>query len=94
MNFGLNISNKVEVLLQSRVEQRLRDEKTDCIDFLEEEAIYKQALAEVLAADSRATAGGNIRIGEYILIVDSDTQVVSHKLHQFKALFLTFIAAS
>jgi hypothetical protein len=81
MNFGLNISNKVERLLRSRVEQRLRDEKSDYIDFLEEEAIYKRAFAEVLATDSRVSAGGNIRIGEFILIVDSDTQVVScHKL--------------
>ena len=83
MNFALNISTRVEKLLRSRVEERLRDEKSDCIDFLEEDAIYKRALAEILAADTRISAGGNIRIGEHILIVDSDTQVVSLKLHYF-----------
>jgi hypothetical protein len=76
MNFALNISNKVERLLCRKVEQKLRDEKTDHIDFFEEEVIYKASLAEVLAVDSRAAAGGNIRIGEFILLVDSDTQVV------------------
>ena len=91
MNFGLNISNRVEKLLRSRVEERLRDEKSDSIDFLEEDAIYKSSLAEILAADSRISAGGNIRIGEVILIVDSDTQVVSHMLYYSQDLIITFI---
>jgi hypothetical protein len=76
MNFALNISDKVERLLRNRVEEKLSAERTDYITFPEEEALYKQALAEVLANDSRAKAEGNIRIGEIILIVDSDTRVV------------------
>jgi hypothetical protein len=76
MNFALNISYKVETILRTRVEEKLMSEKTDRIDAFEEENIYKEALAEVLAADPRAKAAGNIRVGEFILIVDSDTQVV------------------
>lgn len=77
MNFVLNISQKVESILRTRVEARLNSEKSIRIDAFEEETIYKEALVEVLAADTRAIAAGNIRVGEFILIVDSDTQVVS-----------------
>jgi hypothetical protein len=80
MNFALNISRKVETTLRAHVESKLMSEKTDRIDAFEEETIYKEALAEVLAADPRAMAAGNIRVGEFILIVDSDTQVVSYSL--------------
>ncbi|TLD36321.1 NCP1 protein [Venturia nashicola] len=75
MNFALNISQKVESLLRTRVEAKLSSEKSDRIEAHEEETFYNEALAEVLAADPRATAAGNIRVGEFILIVDSDTQV-------------------
>jgi hypothetical protein len=38
----------------------------------------------VLEADGKAWADGDIRIGEYILIIDSDTRVVSsHAPGQF-----------
>jgi hypothetical protein len=93
MNFALNISNKVERILRNRIERKLRDEKTDRIDFLEEDAIYREALAEVLAGDSRASVGGNIRIGEFILIVDSDTQVVRLQALLIKAQLLTLFLA-
>lgn len=94
MNFALNISNKVERLLCTRVEAKLMSEKTDRIDAFEEETIYREALAEVLAADPRATAAGNIRVGEFILIVDSDTQVVSTiPCLNCSLLSLTFLAA-
>jgi hypothetical protein len=43
-----------------------------------EEVLYHQALTEEMAKDSRVkSAGGNIRIGEVILMCDSDTRVVS-----------------
>lgn len=45
-----------------------------------EDALYKQAIeAMINADDGRTQAAGNLRIGEYILIVDSDTRVVSVK---------------
>jgi hypothetical protein len=77
MNFALNISQKVETILRGRVEAKFMSEKTDRVDSHEQDTLYREALAEVLAADPRATAAGNIRVGEFILIVDSDTQVVS-----------------
>ncbi|TKA62651.1 hypothetical protein B0A49_06523 [Cryomyces minteri] len=75
MNFALNISNKVEDVLQTMFEAKIRTEKTDLLEEHEEDRMYQTALAKVLAEDSRATAQGNIRVGKYILIIDSDTRV-------------------
>lgn len=72
MNFALNISNRVEDALMALVNSRY--EKDD-LNEDEEEKLYQQALKQVLDSDPRAKAGGNIRMGEIILIVDSDTRV-------------------
>lgn len=77
MNFALNISQKVEKYLQEMVDAKFAAEGTDLIDQQEEEEIYEAALARVLEENPLAQAAGNIRMGEYILIVDSDTRVVS-----------------
>ena len=74
MNFALNVANKVEDALFRMLEEN--SDKPILIDRVEEEAYYNQALTQVLESDSRIKAGGDIRIGEYILIVDSDTRVV------------------
>jgi hypothetical protein len=80
MNFALNTSCKVEEKLQKYVAQRVVQEKEShgllLIDTQEEEEMYQRALAEVMAEDKRVKARGNIRMGEHILIVDSDTIVV------------------
>jgi hypothetical protein len=83
MNFALNVSIKTERLLQKYIEEATTQEKGEVgwISAEEEEELYKRALGEVLAADSRAKADGNIRLGEIILIVDSDTRVVSHSYY-------------
>ncbi|EER25724.1 hypothetical protein D8B26_004179 [Coccidioides posadasii str. Silveira] len=73
MNFALNISNKVEDKLLEMLSETL--ETTDMVDVGREELFYQLALEEVLASDSRVKAAGDIRIGEAILIVDSDTRV-------------------
>ncbi|KAI1942545.1 hypothetical protein LOZ66_000948 [Ophidiomyces ophidiicola] len=73
MNFALNVSNRVEDKLLEKLADTLQT--TDMIDATEEDQLYQLALEEVLAADSRAVAAGDIRIGEAILIVDSDTRV-------------------
>lgn len=52
-------------------------EKPGVINPHVEEAYYEQALARVMESDSRIKAGGDIRVGEHILLVDSDTRVVS-----------------
>ncbi|EOA91478.1 hypothetical protein ACJQWK_03494 [Exserohilum turcicum] len=74
MNFALNTSNRVEDVLQELVNQRY-DNGNASITEEQELALYQEALERVLAADPRAKAGGNIRMGEIILIVDSDTVV-------------------
>lgn len=70
MNCALNISVKVEEKMQ-RFEQS--DER---IHPKEYEVMYQQALAEVLQEmDGRFWAEGNIRMGDYILLIDSDTRI-------------------
>lgn len=76
MNFALNVSNKVEDELLILMGEKLG--QADMIDPIEEEIQYRRALETVLASDPRIRAGGDIRMGEIILIVDSDTRVVSH----------------
>lgn len=74
MNFALNVANKVEDELLEMLSPSL--EKSEFIDPVEEETCYQLALLHVLETDSRVKAGGNIRLGEHILLVDSDTRVV------------------
>lgn len=78
-NFCMNFSNRVERTLQRLVLERKKVEAGApiFIDPAEEEALYQQALAEELINDPRAKAAGDIRIGEIILMLDSDTRVVS-----------------
>lgn len=78
-NFCMNFSNRVERTLKRLVLERKQVEEGApiFIDPAEEEALYQQALAEELINDPRAKAAGDIRIGEIILMVDSDTRVVS-----------------
>jgi hypothetical protein len=75
MNFALNVANRVEDGLLGLLQETL--EKTDMIDPMEEDVLYCQALDRILETDTRVRAAGDIRIGELILIVDSDTRVVS-----------------
>ncbi|KAK3944154.1 glycosyl transferase family group 2-domain-containing protein [Diplogelasinospora grovesii] len=75
MNFALNISQKVEKYLQDMVDARCQATGLDVIDEQEEEEMYQLCLARVLKENPLAQAAGNIRMGEFILIVDSDTRV-------------------
>ncbi|KAL2157877.1 hypothetical protein VTH06DRAFT_4930 [Thermothelomyces fergusii] len=68
MNFALMISCKVEDKLAAI--QRPPDWTQH-----DEALAYERALKEVLEEDGRAWADGNIRIGDYILLIDSDTRV-------------------
>ncbi|KAI9657583.1 MAG: hypothetical protein M1829_006891 [Trizodia sp. TS-e1964] len=70
MNFGLNISCKVEEKLS------MIDRPSDWTSADEAHA-YERALNEVLDDDGRAWADGNIRMGDYIILIDSDTRVPS-----------------
>lgn len=68
MNFGLNITCKVEEKLQL-IKRPAEWSQND------EALAYEEALKEVLEEDGRAWADGNIRVGDYILLIDSDTRV-------------------
>lgn len=69
MNYAMMISNRVEdKLVQTQRSTTWTQEN--------EFAAYEQCLSEVLQEDEgRTWAEGNIRIGDYILIIDSDTRV-------------------
>ncbi|KAH7176638.1 Ncp1-like protein [Dactylonectria macrodidyma] len=68
MNFALMISCRVEGKL-------LLVERAHDWSQADEALAYEQALKEVLEEDGRAWADGNIRVGDYIILVDSDTRV-------------------
>ncbi|KAF2708210.1 hypothetical protein K504DRAFT_434457 [Pleomassaria siparia CBS 279.74] len=68
MNFGLMLSNNIE----TKLAEINRDEKWSQNDEARE---YDRCLKEVLEEHGRAWADGNIRIGDYIILVDSDTRV-------------------
>ncbi|ODA83594.1 hypothetical protein RJ55_02109 [Drechmeria coniospora] len=68
MNFALMVSCAVEEKLQA-VSRGAEWSQND------EALAYEQALGEVLDEDGRAWADGNIRVGDYILLIDSDTRV-------------------
>jgi len=70
MNFALNLSYRLEVKLRAI----LRHEKWTAAD---EQHAYTMCLQKCLDEDKRAWTAGNIRIGELILIVDSDMRVPS-----------------
>ncbi|KAK7915135.1 glycosyltransferase [Apiospora marii] len=68
MNFALMISCKVE-------EKLGRYQRGNDWTQADEAQAYEQSLKEVLEEDGRAWADGNVRVGDYILIIDSDTRV-------------------
>lgn len=68
MNFGLMLSCKVE-------DKLLQIQRGPDWSQHDEAAAYEKALKEVLEEVGVAWADGNIRIGDYILIIDSDTRV-------------------
>ena len=69
MNYGLALSCRVEDLLD-KVERAQDWTQTD------EDSAYETAFERVLREDyPDALASGNLRIGDYILLIDSDTRV-------------------
>ena len=69
MNYAFMVTNKVE-------DKLLTVERDSSWTQAKEKIAYAQCLAEVLEEEQgRAWADGNIRIGDYILLIDSDTRV-------------------
>lgn len=74
MNYALHVSNRVEEKLQQIYRGAKWDQEA-------EYGAYYQCLADVLQDDEgRTWAEGNIRVGDYILIIDSDTRVPKDSL--------------
>ena len=71
MNYALMVSNRVEEKLKQVA-------RTPEWTQVQEQDAYQQCLRQVLDEDEgRTQAEGNIRVGDYILIIDSDTRVPS-----------------
>jgi membrane glycosyltransferase len=69
MNYAMMVSNRVE-------DKLVQTQRTSSWTQEDEFAAYEQCLAEIIEEDEgRTWAEGNIRIGDYILIIDSDTRV-------------------
>lgn len=69
MNYAMNVSARIE----DKLKYVSRGPRWN--DQAEEEA-YRDALGQVINEDQgRTWADGNVRIGDYILIIDSDTRV-------------------
>lgn len=68
MNFGLRLSNLVETKLQATP-------RGDHWTSRDENEAYDHCLSQVLEEEKVAWAAGNIRVGDYIIIIDSDTEV-------------------
>jgi hypothetical protein len=81
MNFGNALSLRVEELMDEIRPEPPADDDADALAEWQwtdedEKEIYDEALARVLEEyEGIAWAAGNIRIGELILIIDSDTRV-------------------
>ena len=70
MNYGLMLSCKVEDLLSSHPRSSSWTQAS-------EDIAYNGALQHVLTTHPDAWASGNIRVGDYILLIDSDTRIPS-----------------
>ncbi|KAK6210383.1 glycosyltransferase family 2 protein [Colletotrichum tabaci] len=69
MNYALMTSNKLEDKLKQINRGSSWNQES-------EDKVYDQALSQVIdESEGRTWAGGNIRIGDYILLIDSDTRV-------------------
>ena len=73
MNYALNVSTRVEQVLQRSIDNLCGKGLNVTED--QESDLYEDALMRVLENDPRTKAGGNIRMGAIILLVDSDTIV-------------------
>lgn len=80
MNFGNALSLRVEELMDEIRPQEPIDDPEAMAEWVwteeDEKEVYDEALARALEeSDGIAWAAGNIRVGELILIIDSDTRV-------------------
>lgn len=71
MNYALNVSARVEDKMSTIVRPNDGTWTSE-----QENSAYNAALTDIIAEDEgRTQASGNIRLGDYILLIDSDTRV-------------------
>lgn len=80
MNFGNSLSLRVEELMDDLRPEPDAEDHEALLNWVwtdeDEKEIYEEALGMALEeSEGRAWAAGNIRVGELILIIDSDTRV-------------------
>ncbi|KAK6329930.1 hypothetical protein TWF718_003357 [Orbilia javanica] len=73
MNFALGLSLATEDKLMELVREKYGPKPV--LTGREEQELYSRAMSMAIKENGWAWAGGNIRIGELLLIVDSDTRV-------------------
>lgn len=81
MNYCLDFSIKVEDELLRLIEAVCTETQKsfDEVTVEEENVLYQKALESIIDQDEgRTWASGNVRIGDIILIIDSDTRLVVH----------------
>lgn len=69
MNYALAVSSRLE-------DKLLQYERTPSWTHADEQRLYNECLDSIKEEDEgRTWAGGNVRMGDYILLIDSDTRV-------------------
>jgi hypothetical protein len=77
LEFSIRVEDELLRLIRALCQESSRREEDITVE--EEDVLYKKALETIIEQDEgRTKASGNVRIGEIILIIDSDTRVVSY----------------
>jgi hypothetical protein len=78
MDFSIRVEDETLRLMELRASEKQCDQEELSID--DENDCYEEAMKIVVESDDgRTMAAGNVRIGDIILLIDSDTRVVSLK---------------
>jgi hypothetical protein len=77
MNYCLDFSIRVEDELMRMISHFEKQNPDVEVTVAKENELYSIAMEKIIASDEgRTMAGGNVRLGELILLVDCDTKVV------------------
>jgi hypothetical protein len=78
MNYCLDFSIRVEDELLRRIAEFEQANPGEEVTVGKENELYSIAVETIIASDNgRTWAAGNVRLGEFILLLDCDTKVVS-----------------
>jgi hypothetical protein len=83
MNYCLDFSIRVEDELLRLIAEYEGYHTEEDISITKENELYSIAMETIISRDEgRTWAGGNVRLGEFILLVDCDSKVVSYSNDQ------------